>query len=204
MIALTFDDGPSAYTLQILSALERYGGRATFCVLGDLLEDGAAVVARARSLGCEVIGHSWDHKNLTKLTEAEIRAQILDTSRAIQSITGVAPNIYRPPYGAVNERVLRVSAELGFAVINWNVDPEDWKNRNPDMIYSAIMRDATDRSIILAHDTYSETAGAVTRAIRDLTAQGYQLVTVSELLHHTHGQIQAGEIYYSGNTVIGR
>ena len=84
MIALTFDDGPSRYTSQILDILERYNARATFCVVGNLVSARSDTVKRASGLGCEIIGHSWDHRDLSKLTAGEITKQLGDTSAAIE------------------------------------------------------------------------------------------------------------------------
>jgi len=143
-----------------------------------------------------VIGHSWDHKDLTRLSEDEIKKQILDTRNMIETITGVAPSLYRPPYGAVNDRVKNVSREIGFSMVNWSIDPEDWKTRNADAVYSAVMSHVSDGGIALSHDLYGTTADAYERIIPELIARGYQLVTVSELLSHAHGQLEAGQVYY--------
>jgi peptidoglycan/xylan/chitin deacetylase (PgdA/CDA1 family) len=198
MVALTFDDGPSKHTARILDLLERYNARATFCTVGNLLGSRRDTVARAAALGCEVIGHSWDHKNLTKLTDAEIKKQLLDTSAAIEAITGVKTRLYRPPYGAVSDKVRNVSRELGFAIINWSVDPLDWKTRDADAVYNAIMRDVADRAIVLSHDSYATTAAAMERVIPELISQGYQLVTVSELLSDAHDSLTPGQVYRNG------
>ncbi|MCL2003967.1 MAG: polysaccharide deacetylase family protein [Oscillospiraceae bacterium] len=197
MVALTFDDGPSRHTPHILDLLEQYGGRATFFAVGNLVGGGRDTVARAIELGCEVAGHSWDHKDLTKLDETALRTQMLDTAAAIEAVTGVSLPFFRPPYGAVNDRLKNVARELGLAIVNWTVDPLDWKNRDAGMVYDAIMRDVRDRTIILSHDLFGTTAQAMERVIPELLSQGYQLVTVSELLRHTHdgAALEAGRVY---------
>jgi peptidoglycan/xylan/chitin deacetylase (PgdA/CDA1 family) len=196
MVALTFDDGPSRYTPQILDILERYGARATFFTIGNLVNNNKDTVLRAVELGCEVAGHSWDHKDLTKLGEDQLRRQLSDTAATIEAITGIALPFFRPPYGAVNDRLKSVAGELGYALINWSVDPNDWRDRDADVVYERIMRDVRDRYIVLSHDLYGTTAQAMERVIPALLAQGYQLVTVSELLYHTHGgELEAGRVY---------
>ncbi|MCL1952834.1 MAG: polysaccharide deacetylase family protein, partial [Oscillospiraceae bacterium] len=199
MIALTFDDGPSKYTPQILDILERYGCRATFCVVGNLVDARKDTVKRASDLGCEVIGHSWDHRDLSKLSAEEIKEELNDTSAVIESATGVSPRMYRPPYGAVGGAVKSTSAQLGYAMIHWSVDPEDWKTRNADAVYSAVMGHANDRAIILSHDLYGSTVDAYARIIPELLFKGYQLVTVSELMYYSGITLEAGVVYYSGN-----
>jgi len=195
MIALTFDDGPSEHTPRILDALEQYGGRATFFTVGNLLNANKETVLRAHNMGCEIIGHTWDHKDLTKLSDWEIRNQLLATNDAIKNITGIAKPMYRPPYGAMDERVRRISGELGFSTVTWSFDTLDWQTKNAQLLYSNIMHNVRDRDIILTHDMHGTTADAMERIIPVLVKKGYQLVTVSELLSYKYGFIEAGRIY---------
>jgi peptidoglycan/xylan/chitin deacetylase (PgdA/CDA1 family) len=198
MVALTFDDGPSIYTPGILDILEQYGCRATFCVIGNLLDKRIETVRRAHELGCEIFGHSWDHRDFTKLKAEAIRQEIRDTSAAIESITGLTPMLYRPPKGAFDDKVKGVSAELGYSLINWSVDSRDWSRKDADKVYTAIMNDVFDRSIILCHDLYASTVEAMERVIPDLLAEGYQLVTVSELMYYSDITLEPGKLYRSG------
>jgi len=199
MIALTFDDGPSKYTAQILDTLEKYNARATFCVVGNLVNARKDTVKSAFDIGCEIIGHSWDHKDLSKLSAADISDQLNSTSAAIESVTGVWPQLYRPPYGAVSNTLKSTSAELGYAIIYWSVDPLDWSSRNAEKVYNEIMNNASNKAIVLSHDLYGSTADAMERIIPELIAQGYQLVTVSELMYYSNTILEAGVIYYDGN-----
>lgn len=198
MVALTFDDGPSIHTEKILDLLEQYDSRATFFVIGNLVESRRETIERAFDMGSEIMGHSWDHRNLTKLSAREISTQVTDTANAIESVTGLRPQMYRTPYGAVNDRVRDVSGELGFAIISWSVDPRDWQTRNTDAVHAAIMRNVKDRAIILSHDLYGTTADAMERVIPELLELGYQLVTVSELMFYSDITLEAGVVYYRG------
>lgn len=196
MVALTFDDGPSDVTPYILDLLKQNGGRATFCVLGNRTAQYADTVWRAISEGSEVIGHSWDHRQLTKLSAEEIRNQLESTNEEISKITGIKPRLYRPPYGASNDQVKAISAELGLSLVNWSVDTIDWKTRNADAVYQSVMSNVQNGSIILCHDIYGTTGDAMARVIPELTAQGYQLVTVSELLGLYETPAVPGEVYF--------
>jgi peptidoglycan/xylan/chitin deacetylase (PgdA/CDA1 family) len=149
-------------------------------------------------MGCEVIGHSWDHKNLAKLPAEDVRKQLMETNSTIEAVTGVAPTMFRPPYGAVSDTMKSVAEELGLAIINWNVDPEDWNTKDADAVYNAVMEQVKDRAIILSHEIYGSTLEAYTRLIPELLSQGYQIVTVSELLFYTHGRLTPGQVYYNG------
>jgi peptidoglycan/xylan/chitin deacetylase (PgdA/CDA1 family) len=198
MLALTFDDGPGIFTSSIVDTLEQHGGRATFCVVGSLVEIMPDVVKQTAEMGNEVIGHSWDHHDFTRLTANQIKAQLEDTNQIIQSVTGVAPQIHRLPYGKSNNNVRRVSGSLGLSIVQWTVDTHDWKTWNEDDIFSAVINGAMDRGIILLHDLNGATMLAMEKAVPELISAGFQLVTVSELFHHS-GVIPApGRIYYQG------
>ena len=199
MVALTFDDGPSRYTLRIVDLLERYGGRATFFVVGNLVEAKSDIVAQASEMGNEILGHSWDHSDLTRLGTDDVRTQLLDTAAIIESVTGIRPHSFRPPYGSVNDTVRNVSGELGFGIINWSVDTLDWQSRNADAVYNAVINDVANRAIVLNHDLYESTVDAMERIIPELISRGYQLVTISELIYYSDIEIEAGKVLYSGN-----
>lgn len=198
MLALTFDDGPGAGTQRILKALESVGGRATFFVLGNRVEEHADVVRQVAAQGSEVATHTWSHKNLTKLSDEQIRTELKKGIGAVERTTGIRPRLLRPPYGSVNDRVRRIGGEMELVIANWNIDPEDWKVRNAKSVYQHIMKKAKDGGIVVCHDLYTETAQAIERAVVDLTRQGYQLVTVSELLEARAGGGEVGKLYYAG------
>lgn len=195
MVALTFDDGPSPYTDLILDLLERYGGRATFFVLGRNVEPWQDTIVRAVNLGNEIANHTWTHPELTALNNQAIKAELQNTSDIIRRIAGVSPSFYRPPFGLVNRRVANVSAELGYAIINWTLDTMDWHHRNADLVYNAVMDAVKEGSIVLMHDIHATTAAAMELVIPALIAEGYRLVTVTELLYHLYGEIEPGRVH---------
>jgi len=198
MIALSFDDGPGIYTSQLLDLFEYYNIRATLCTVGNLVNTQSESLKRAVEMDCEVIGHSWDHKNLAKMTPEDVKKQLLDTSNTIEAVTGIAKPVFRPPYGAISETLKNVAEELGFAIICWSVDPEDWNTKDAQAVYEAVMEQVTDRAVILSHEMYETTLEAYTRLIPELLLEGYQFITVSELLTHVHGTLKPGQVYYSG------
>ena len=117
----------------------------------------------------------------------------------LESIAGQANLLFRPPYGSYNDHVQEVARELGFTLVNWSIDPKDWDHRNPDTVYSTIMNEAHDGAIIVLHDIHESTADAMERVIPVLLANGYQLVTVSELLYHRNVPITPGAVIKHGN-----
>ena len=195
MVALTFDDGPSKHTAHLLDIFATYGGKGTFFVVGNLIDNRADTVKRIADESHEVAGHSWSHRQLTKLTPSELTDQIMTTRAKIYEVTGVDSTVIRPPYGAFNSDVKEVCANLGIVMVNWSIDTLDWKNKNADMVYNAIMKDVKDGAIILCHDLHSTTVDAMERVIPDLIEQGYQLVTVSELLSYGDEEVCAGNVY---------
>jgi len=196
MVALTFDDGPGPYTDRILDILEQHGGRATFFVLGRNVAPWRDTVIRTVDMGSEVAGHSWTHPELTTLTDEEITEELRRTSEVIEQLTGIPQSFYRPPFGLLDQRVVSVSAELGYAMVNWTLDTNDWRPEvDADAVYNTIMNEVRDGSVILMHDTLDITAAAMERVIPALIASGYQLVPVSELLNHFYGELRPGRVY---------
>jgi peptidoglycan/xylan/chitin deacetylase (PgdA/CDA1 family) len=195
MIALTFDDGPGKGTERILDTLESCNARATFFMVGNLVGRKAASASRMVSLGCEVGNHTYEHKMLRNLSYWEIYDQIDLANQAIEAATGVRPSVMRPTGGEYNDDVQQAARGLGVAMINWSVDTRDWKDRDAQIIYQRVMEDVSDGAIVICHDIYESTADAMEYVIPELIAQGYQLVTVSELLSYRAGGMMPGEVY---------
>lgn len=181
VIALTFDDGPKKGTTDIiLEALKNYDAHATFFVLGNMAVRNPQLVEEIVENGNDIGSHSWDHPLLTKLNNADLLKQIEQTNSLIKDLTGKEVSLFRPPYGAYDERVTNY---LGDAKITlWDIDTEDWKYRNKEHIVQAVMSEASDGRIVLMHDIYQTSAEAAVEIIQQLTAQDYKIVSVSELL----------------------
>ena len=194
MVALTFDDGPSNHTLDILDTLSHYRSRATFFVLGSLIEGHQEIIRLAHDRGNEILGHSWSHVNFNRSSRSQVISEITRTYNAITDVVGEAPRLYRPPYGSANAEVIDISEELGFSIINWNQDPFDWRTTDEDEIYDSIMEEVRHRSIIVLHDTRGSTARAMERVIPSLIERGYQLVTVSEMFYYLGEQLEPGTV----------
>lgn len=185
-VALTFDDGPSgAYTDAILATLDRRGVDATFFVVGTLAARDGARLVRMRDAGHAIGNHSWDHPQLTSLTDAQVRRQLDDTSAAIKRATGTRPDTFRPPYGARSDRVDRIARDLGMRDVIWDVDTVDWSRPGTTAIANTAIRNARDGSIVLMHDgggNRQQTVDALDRIITGLEDRGFELVTVPQLV----------------------
>jgi peptidoglycan/xylan/chitin deacetylase (PgdA/CDA1 family) len=183
-IAITFDDGPNAeLTPKLLDMLKERGIKATFFVVGRNVEEYPGIVARMATEGHEVANHSWSHPALTKLGVESFRKQIENTNEAIAKATGKRPVLMRPPYGATSVSLnKRLNDQFGLKVILWSVDPLDWKYRNSNRVYNAIIQNTRPGSIILAHDIHATTVAAMPATLDALLAKGYKFATVSELI----------------------
>ena len=193
IVALTYDDGPSPNTKTILSTLKKYNGVATFFVVGERVKAYSSTIKKAYSMGCEIGNHTYNHKNLTRLSASGMRSQINKTNKAVKKVIGRSPVVVRPPEGAHNASVRRT---IKAPMILWSIDTRDWEHRNASKTISAVLNHVRDGDIVLMHDLYAPTAKASKTIIPRLVKRGYQLVTMSELAD-CRGGIKNGKAYYS-------
>lgn len=193
MIALTFDDGPNKNTtIPILDALKEYDGAATFFVLGNRVSNNVDILERMLKEGSEIGNHSYNHKELTKLSSEELMEQIINTQDAVIDSTNIEPKLMRPTYGSYDDK-LKTTVEM--PLILWSVDTLDWKSRDSKKVTQHVLENVKDGDIILMHDIYDSTAEAVKSLVPELIDMGYQLVTVSELFEAKGEILEDGEIY---------
>lgn len=192
MVALTFDDGPGKYTMELLNCLEENGARATFFMQGINAEQYPDEIKKMQEIGCELGNHSYNHPQLTSLSSDQIREQFEKTSSIIEDACGSRPTVARTPYGAQNESVL---SYVGFPCFMWNIDTLDWKTMDADSTYNTTMDNVTDGDIVLMHDIHEPSVQAALRIIPALVEQGYKLVTVSELARAKGITLEDGKSY---------
>ncbi|MBQ8504254.1 MAG: polysaccharide deacetylase family protein [Clostridia bacterium] len=195
MIALTYDDGPSnSSTNRILDVLEKYDAKATFFVIGSRVDSYYTTLQRAHRMGCEIGNHTYTHINLPSYSNSTILSEVNKTNAVVKKYTGEEPTIIRAPGGAANQRVRDC---VGMPFIYWSVDTRDWEHRNASKTVASIKNNVRDGSIILMHDIYPATASASESVIPWLIKQGYQLVTVSELMEYRSVKMKSGTTYYN-------
>ena len=181
-IALTFDDGPSSYTQDILDILERYGVKATFFNLGTQVNAKSQAVLDA---GCELASHTNAHQNLPECDRDTLRSEISTAFDALEGATGERPQMIRAPYGAFTATEWARSGDLISCNVLWNIDTLDWKLPGSGAITSEVLSNAYNGAIALMHDgggNRSQDVEALPGIIEGLQADGYELVTVSELM----------------------
>lgn len=196
MVALTYDDGPSAVTSRILDTLEANGARATFYMVGNRMGNHQSTIQRMQALGCELGSHTWNHVYLTKLSAEGIHGNLNRLDSTLQTIAGTRTVTMRPPGGFINNSVKAALASYGQPAIMWSIDTLDWKTRNAQSTIDTVLSKVRDGDIILMHDLYGATADASAVLIPELVNRGYQLVTISELAA-CRGGMQPGQVYHS-------
>ena len=195
MVALTYDDGPGGGAeTRILECLRKNGDVATFFYLGSRVAGNSANLKTAYDLGCQIGTHTWNHPVLTKLKPEQIQKQFDDTNAAIKAVTGEDPTAFRPSYGETNDTINKMSA---MPVIMWTVDTLDWKSRDGKKIFEEVKKMKNlDGKIILMHSIYDSTADATDLIVPWLKENGYQLVTVSEMIKYKTGaDSKKGQVY---------
>lgn len=176
--ALTFDDGPGSFTGRLLDCLEKNKAKATFFMVGKEIASFPDEVKRMAELGFELGNHTYDHKDLTTLSLAEIQSEIGRVDQTLLELTGQGASVVRPPYGSIDDNV---KASVGTPMILWSIDTLDWKTLDVQQTVDTVMNEVRDGSIILMHDIYSTTVDAAEILIPKLIKEGYELVTIHEL-----------------------
>ncbi|WP_438447676.1 polysaccharide deacetylase family protein [Gorillibacterium sp. sgz5001074] len=192
-VAITFDDGPNpVYTPQVLEIFREVSGHATFFMIGEQMERSPDTVRAVAAEGHEIGNHTYTHPHLPELGTEECRSELSRTEQLVLDLTGVKPAVFRPPYLDYNEQNETVVGDFGYRAIGaLNLDSRDWDMPGAEHIYMTSCRQVRNGSILIYHDGYgdrSHTVEAVRQLVRELTDEGYRLVTVSELLRLEHSQ----------------
>jgi peptidoglycan/xylan/chitin deacetylase (PgdA/CDA1 family) len=182
VIYLTFDDGPSAtYTKRVLDLLDEYDAKATFFELGENAiahpQLTSSVVERGHALG----NHTWNHKDLRRLSRGRLNHQITRTSAVLDRISGQRITCLRPPYGAVNKRVRSAIRGKKLGMKLWDIDPRDWKRPGVAAITRRVVSHTHPGAVSLMHDgggNRSQSVRALKRILRSLSKKGYRFKTL--------------------------
>lgn len=179
-IALTFDDGPHfIYTEKLLDGLKERGIHATFFLIGKSISGNEALVKRMSEEGHLIGNHTYDHVKITDLTPEAACDEVTKTSDLVQQITGNPTEYIRPPFGEWDKDL---ECGLQLFPVMWDVDPLDWTTSNVDSVVNKVVTKAKDGAIILLHDIFDSSVEAALQIIDQLTAKGYEFVTVDELI----------------------
>ena len=213
VICLTFDDGPTLWhekdessTVSIVDTLYKYDANATFYVVGYALEERDcwsdfelySFLKQSINNGNEYGSHTAGHENLVDLSTAEqINKVISEPADFLKEVVDYDMVTYRPPGGTFDDGVLNAQP---LAAILWDADSGDWDSRDPEAIYNKVMSyEYYDGDVILFHDIYDSTAEAIEKIVPDLINQGYQLVTVKDMLQYLGINVNTLKYYWNYN-----
>lgn len=184
-VALTFDEGPSARTEELLAILKDKGAKATFFVSGDKVQGGSAAVKAIVESGNELGTNAMSDTRLTELSGNDLRSQISSSFDAVQSASGERVSLLRPPFGEFSEKNWAESMDLMSAVVTWSIDSGDWMLKGSQSVVDTVVSSVRNGSIVLMTDndaTASQSVEALPQIIDQLLANGYTFVTLSELI----------------------
>ena len=182
-VALSFDDGPSAdYTRQVLDILDANGCHATFFMVGTAMDQNPELVKAVYESGNEVGLHTWRHNDLNGMDANAIVHNLELCQAIVLEQTGATARWLRPPYGRVGPAAYSACSALGMYIATWTIDSRDWESQNAEKIYKEVIGQLQNGAIILFHDTHSATVEALKTILPEIKAQGYQVLTVDQLM----------------------
>ncbi|MDL2280494.1 polysaccharide deacetylase family protein [Selenomonadales bacterium OttesenSCG-928-I06] len=186
VVAITIDDGPHAKTTpEILQVLQEKNVKATFFILGVNAEKNMDILKQEAEQGHELANHGYSHKDFSKLTSENILKELNITEQMLESV-GVKPILFRPPFGTYNDNSLEIIKQKGYITVLWSVDSSDWSLVSEVTIINNVVKNIKPGDIILFHDGQYpiNTMKALPTIIDKLREEGYELLTVSELLKY--------------------
>lgn len=182
-VAISFDASWGAeHTEALLDILDSYDIKTTFFLVNLWLEDYPELAREIAARGHEIGLHSATHPDMAGLSREQIDRELEENYSLIQQTTGVAPTLFRPPYGSYNDRLIAAAAEAGFTSVQWSVDSLDWQDLSAEEIFRRVTADIQAGDIVLFHNNGLHTAEALPLILDHLKNQGLQVVPVSELL----------------------
>ena len=184
-ISISFDAAWGSQDFnQIMEILDKHNVKTTFFMTGEWVEKYPECVQTLVEKGHDLGNHSATHPDMTTLSKEKQREEILAVHNAVKELTGYEMELFRPPYGAYNNDVIRTCYEVGYYPIQWDVDSLDWKDLSATEIINKVCnhKDLDCGSIILCHNGAKHTAEALDEMLTNLKNQGYEIVPISELI----------------------
>jgi peptidoglycan/xylan/chitin deacetylase (PgdA/CDA1 family) len=183
-IALTFDDGPSEFTLEVLALLKKYNVKATFFCIGKNIETHPEILKQIIADGHLVGNHSYSHSKFFDFYNAkQIAAEIKKTDALLEKYTSKKINFFRPPYGVTTPSIRRALNITGHKVIGWNIRSLDGGTKNKELIFNRIIKRVSPGGIVLLHDTASHSVLVLEQFLQFLEQNNYEVISIEELLN---------------------
>lgn len=183
VVALTFDDGPTEHTDEILSTLKKYDIKATFFLIGNEIEKNSEEAKKIMEAGHQIGNHTFSHERMIFKTPSFVKEELEKTNQFIREIGYEGEIDFRPPNGKKLIVTPYYVNKMGMDTITWNLEPDTYYTEPEDKI-NYVKDNVEEGSIILFHPMYDETGKelkAIEGTIKELVKDGYKFVTVSEL-----------------------
>ncbi|MDW8849585.1 polysaccharide deacetylase family protein [Flavobacterium sp. MMLR14_040] len=192
-IAITFDDGPSVFTLEILELLKKYNVKATFFCIGKNIETHPEILKQVIAEGHLVGNHSYNHSPFFDFYNAKkIREEIEKTDALLEKYTSKKINFFRPPYGVTTPSIRRALKKTGHKVIGWNIRSLDGGTKNQSLIFNRIIKRISPGGIVLLHDTAPHSVFVLEQFLQFLQQNNYKVISTEELLNLKAYDIERG------------
>ena len=189
-IAITFDAAWSAEdTDELITILKKHNAKATIFAVGDWVKKNPDAVKKLHKNGHEMANHSDTHAAFSKISREEIKQEIVECNKKIEAITGTTPRLVRAPSGDYDNKSIEVAESLGMKMIQWDCDSLDYRGLSVNEIYNKITTKVQNGSIVLFHNGVENTPEALDKILTKLKADGYEFVTVSELIYWDNYEI---------------
>ncbi len=185
VVALSFDAAWGAEDFNnIMDILDKHKVKVTFFMTGGWVDDNPECVKTLVEKGHDLGNHSVHHYDMTTISKEQMKTEINDVGKKVEELTGYKMKLFRPPYGAYNNDVIKATYECGYFPIQWNVDSLDWKNYGVQSIIDTVCnhKDLGPGSIILCHNGAKYTAKALDEMLTQLEEKGYKIVPISKLI----------------------
>lgn len=183
-IALTFDDGPSEFTLEVLALLKKYNVKATFFCIGKNIEKHPEIIKQIIEEGHLVGNHSYSHSKFFDFYNADkITDELRKTDELLEKYTSKKINFFRPPYGVTTPSIRRALQRTGHKVIGWNIRSLDGGTKNQELIFNRLIKHISPGGIVLLHDTALHSVLVLEQFLQFLQENNYEVISIEELLN---------------------
>ena len=167
---------------------------------GYRIKDYPDITQRIFDEGHEIGYHGYTHKNMKEMSRRTVASEIMDTQALLPE--GCEPVFLRPPGGCCSDAVRQVAEARQLAILSWSVDPRDWATSDTAAVERAVLKNVKDGDIVLLHDMTVSSVQAALDIVDVLKDQGYEIVTVSELVKLRGVNLKQGKTYTSFPVVL--
>lgn len=197
-VAISFDAAWGAdKTEEILAILEEFDVNATFFLVGFWVDEYIDIVKKIDEAGCEIGTHSNTHKDMAKLSEAQVREELSSSIEKIKNVTGKDVELFRAPFGSYNNQLLNVAEEFSLKTIQWDVDTLDWKGISASEINKRVLERVQNGSIILMHNNSDNVLDGLRLVLTSLKNKGYKVGCVGDLVYSDNYTIDRNGVQHS-------